>query len=465
MQSKRRAVSWFCVGAGLSLMLSACGAVEEDTEGTDNNQEADNNNQGAGNNSHEAVNNNSWGDDVANNHTGEVDQDAPNNAGYENIQCDEETNICTTCDSRDICWNYDANNPPVEEDDEENNASAGSQEPECVEHVCAYGEYQCGERGLIEVCESSRQCSQWRETLTPCEPPCGADDLDCACPERVWEGDLTAADDMEGYTIVTGSLNLLASEEWSDLSRLHCLRHIGGNMRVRGAVASLDGLSSLVSVGGYLEFEASALQNVDGLSGLQYVGLSVTMEDLVEMRNVDGLSSLVTVGRNVWLSGLRNLENLDGLSSLTSVGGTFSLLGAEKLTDVDGLSSLESVGYDLNITNNPMLQNFDGLSSLTSVGGTAIRHNTMLQNINGLSSLTTITGESQGSLYFEDNPSLTNINGLASLTSYGEGFFFFDHPLLCQDEVDALMMSLGAPQLLERYKVQGNNGLCKPLDP
>jgi hypothetical protein len=171
--------------------------------------------------------------------------------------------------------------------------------------------------------------------------------------------------------------------------------------------------------------EGDDIGDVDGLSALTRVAISLHIQNNPVLANLDGLSALSAVGGDLWIQNNTSLAGVNGLAALTDVGDTLVILANNALTDLDGLSSLGSVGGTLAIRDNPVLTNVDGLSSLVSIGGSDradqrfldIRNNAALANLDGLSSLTSIGGYGNGlsGLVIVDNPQLTSIAGLHSL--------------------------------------------------
>jgi len=99
------------------------------------------------------------------------------------------------------------------------------------------------------------------------------------------------------------------------------------------------------------------------------VGWFAYITDNYNLANLDGLSSLVSVGMSLYITDNYNLTNLDGLSSLTSVGEDLYIYANSNLTNLDGLFSLTSVGIGLSIAENYNLSEFCGLYTLLNGGG------------------------------------------------------------------------------------------------
>ena len=92
-----------------------------------------------------------------------------------------------------------------------------------------------------------------------------------------------------------------------------------------------------------------------------------------------------------------NITNLNGLSNLNSIGGTLSINNNDILTNLSGLNSLVSIGGSLFIGGysggNPSLASLSGLNSLLSISGNlTINSNDVLTNLSGLNALSGIGG-------------------------------------------------------------------------
>ena len=108
--------------------------------------------------------------------------------------------------------------------------------------------------------------------------------------------------------------------------------------------------------------------------------MSVESNGMIE--NLDGLRSLVQVGGAFRIQ-TEAILDIDGLSRLTKVGGKLILVSTA-LPDIDGLSGLVSVGGDLWILNNSHLKNVDGLSGLTAARNVLVEDNRLLADCQGL---------------------------------------------------------------------------------
>jgi hypothetical protein len=205
--------------------------------------------------------------------------------------------------------------------------------------------------------------------------------------------------------------------------------------------SGLDDLSQCASIGGDLVIAAQSWVGTIDLPCLTGVEGNLWLIDNSALANLDGLSKLASVGDWLLMDNLDALTSTDGLSSLTSVGGDLTIRNNDSFTDLNGLSSLATVGDSLWIKSNDALANIDGLSSLAHVGGfLSVGSNPSLANINGLSNLTAVGGD----LWIEGNANLANLEGLSNLaTVVGYPNSFYDdlnitgNASLCQSLVDA----------------------------
>jgi hypothetical protein len=224
-----------------------------------------------------------------------------------------------------------------------------------------------------------------------------------------------------------GDLTLSTQAEVDAFPATHSCSEITGTLTISGNdIINLDSLYLLTRVGKLAILSNANLSNIDGLSGLMYVGgvpggdpFSVTISGNTVLPNLHGLSSLQNIGKGLLIGG-NGITSLNGLNNLNSTGGVIQIDGNPSLVNLDGLNSLTSTGTfsgaSMVIARNPSLVNLTGLSSLRSLPGRLIiNSNNSLSSLNGLDSLTRING----SLYLVSNPSLSNIDALSALTAIG----------------------------------------------
>jgi hypothetical protein len=160
-----------------------------------------------------------------------------------------------------------------------------------------------------------------------------------------------------GCTEVTNSV-VITGYTGTDLSALHCLEHVGGDMVVQYSpgLVTLHGLESLTLVGGQL--------------GIGYHGSNfANSEHLV---NIAALSGLRAVAGDLDISGGDALESLAGLESLVAVGGQLMVAPetmAGRQLDISGMNSLVWIGKDLQIWRPENVARATGFRALRTVGG------------------------------------------------------------------------------------------------
>jgi len=255
---------------------------------------------------------------------------------------------------------------------------------------------------------------------------------------------LTSVDGLSSLTSVGGNLWIQNNSQLTNLDGLAALTGVGETLAIlyNDALINVNGLSGVIRVGGTLGIiENTALTNVDGLSTLTSVGGSEhSHERSLEIRgndsliNLDGLSALTTVGKlaggaTSWVIIVNNptLSNVNGLSALTNIFGDLIINSNAALTNVDGLSALSYVSW-VGIANNDSLTNVDGLSALTNVQELGIGNNDSLINVDGLSALTSVWSD----LMIQNNRALTNVDGLSGVTYVGSDLDVQSNDILLQ---------------------------------
>lgn len=205
-----------------------------------------------------------------------------------------------------------------------------------------------------------------------------------------------------------------------------------GGIRIEGPdIVNLDGLSGLSFVGGVLNIVNTQVTNLDGLSSVSDVGTSLLIQNNALLEDIDGLSSITSLNQ---LSIIENdqLTNVNGLSLLNSIS-RLSISGNPSLIDIDGLNALTRVFGDLIIENNISLRSLEGLSLLLVISDSLIiRNNASLTNLDGLSSLVIIDND----LIVVSNQALTNLDGLSNLDGLGSFLTIQSNPVL--ENVDGL---------------------------
>jgi hypothetical protein len=162
---------------------------------------------------------------------------------------------------------------------------------------------------------------------------------------------------------------------------------------------------------GSVTISGSTITNLDGLSGLTFIGGNLDINNNGTLTTMLGLSALTSLGGNLDIN--NNAVLTSGLSVLTSIGGNLSISYNAALTS--GLA-LTSLGGSIFISNNAALTSFGltgfpylALSGLSSIGGYLhIENNDALTSLLGFSVLTSIDGY----LHIDDNAVLPSLAGL-----------------------------------------------------
>lgn len=156
-------------------------------------------------------------------------------------------------------------------------------------------------------------------------------------------------------------------------------------------------------VQGDLRIEASNLQNLDALLGLQQVSGTLTLNGNDELEDIEGLHTLLTVGA-LEITNNRGLDSLDGLRNLSSVR-SIQLENVPRLRSLRGLEGVEALA--LLVLKRTGLCSTAGLDGLRQVGALEITQNPALISVHALNDL-----ERADSVHIELNPRLAAQPGL-----------------------------------------------------
>lgn len=248
-----------------------------------------------------------------------------------------------------------------------------------------------------------------------------------------------------------------------DLQGLESLRWVEGDMYLRIEHAtSLQGLESLEAVQ-RLELYNSQVTSLDGLASLIRVGGfepwpykgEVRVTDNDALLDISALGPALAASPNTDLIVARNsaLVDLDGLQAVTSLRSV-RLDRNDGLTTLHGLQGLTST-QSLVIEENDALVSLNGLG-LQQTGYLLLKRNDLLASIQGLEGLTT-AGVALGyerAIDIEENSSLTSLEGLHNLS----GSSVLKLTVLDNDQLSDLA-GLGGLQQLESLAILDNDQL------
>lgn len=188
---------------------------------------------------------------------------------------------------------------------------------------------------------------------------------------------------------------------------------ISGALIVEGeGITNLDGLSSLHTVGGYLDIRRNPdLISLEGLANLRTVGGDCYFTENDQLPNLNGLESLEEVAGRLFVQHNDNLRHIRGLRNLRVVDKVIGIVDNDRLEHLDGLGAVEEARDGLWVNENDALERLTDMPQLQTLGGhLAVLHNEQLLHLNGLEAL-----EIVGGLRVENNPMLRQLNGLSGL--------------------------------------------------
>jgi len=315
---------------------------------------------------------------------------------------------------------------------------------------------------------------------------------------------------------ITGNVTIQGSDI-TNLSGLSQIISIDGNLTIGGLggnpnLASLEGLNSLITVGGTLHiFNNIGLINIGALNSLTTLNGDLNIINNTSLSNCEtqgvcdylsgfpinanvygnapGCNSVaqVQIACNIPVSCPNNITiaiqndldsfadtyvgctsitgnviihggditNLNGLSQITSIGGSLTIENNTLLTSLTGLNSLVTIGSSLYLSANNVLTDLGALNGLISTGShLSISQNSALSNLNGLSSVISIGGQ----LLLYNNISLTSLSGLNALNFIGNNLFLQDNTSLSICDISAICSFLSIP--INTANISGNATGC-----
>jgi hypothetical protein len=198
--------------------------------------------------------------------------------------------------------------------------------------------------------------------------------------------------DLTGLENVTGLVDLhIACENLESLAALKLPRQLNGMHLVGARLAEL-GSQSLEAVLGELMISRTALETLDELTSLGYVGGALVVEHNPALQNLDGLNALTSAGTLIVRSNAL-VQRLPEYSSLGRLGGIMiydnpALVELSSFGSPSGLtpelSARDLLSYRPNlieVIGNPELQTFTVPALLQSGGYVAIENNAKLSSV------------------------------------------------------------------------------------
>jgi hypothetical protein len=226
---------------------------------------------------------------------------------------------------------------------------------------------------------------------------------------------------------------------------------IEGGVRIAGAeITSLEGLSVITSIGGFLYIiYCPSLSGLAGLENLTYVGGDLGIGSNSVLTSLEGLENIGFVGGTLFIIDQDSLTGLQGLEGVTAIEENLEIESNDLLTDLAGIANLTSVGDQLEIYNNSSLSNLTGLENMVSIGhALIIQNNSSLQSIIGVEN---VDGGSLPSLWIYDNTSLSECaveSVCESLAEPGGNVYITNNAEGCNNEEEVLeACAVGVDQL------------------
>ena len=242
-----------------------------------------------------------------------------------------------------------------------------------------------------------------------------------------------------GCTEIMGNV-IINGSDIINLNGLDSLVSIGGCLKIENnpLLANLDGLQSLVSIGkfgmpngdSYSEWGLSisnntALISLSGLDSLMTVEGCVDIRDNYSLTSISSLIKLSSIGTCSFSFitgggvasisiGRSSLKSLDGLQNIDSLAGYFSIYDNDSLASLSSLENLVSA-LDFFISGNEILESLNGLQNVTAIRDLSLENNPSLNSIESLQGTTSLRN-----LLIDNNPSLGSIESLSEITSLGD---------------------------------------------
>ena len=237
--------------------------------------------------------------------------------------------------------------------------------------------------------------------------PADADDGDDEGPPEsqsppAYVGDLTISTDAEadsfcadGFTSISGAMSV--GEEVTSTSGLTCLESVGGSLTIDGApaLAEIRPFGSLVLVGGDLRVAAlPALEWVDPFPILETVGGSFEIEGLSAVSTLDGVGALRSVGGRVAILDNASVGVISLASALQRVGGDVEIVWNQKAGLVSSFENLQVVHGSVLVEGMGAVDSLFPMSALVRIDGDLqIIENDRMKDIDAVAGLELIGGD------------------------------------------------------------------------
>jgi hypothetical protein len=156
---------------------------------------------------------------------------------------------------------------------------------------------------------------------------------------------------------------------------------------------------------------------------------SLTIQGGNSIQDITGLSFIQYVGGSLIFKNNYDLDSISGLDSVQYVGGDFKIENNHELQDISQMMMLSHIGGELSVYNNDMLPNLIGLDSITYIGqDVRVQHNAVLSDCSVLCMFLDLPplGPGQtdlgvgGSFFVNNNPApCSNLDQVEAICTYG----------------------------------------------
>jgi hypothetical protein len=263
-----------------------------------------------------------------------------------------------------------------------------------------------------------------------------------------------ALEDILGMTVpsiggglrLEGNMNLLRVDGFDELVTVGKDANGDGLVLKGNSKLHAVNLGTVVSVGGSLRIEDSALESLDGVRHVQYILGDVHIEGNAELQDINDLDGVKgAVPGMIYIASNPKLGNVNGLSGVSSCGSgkrgmSVSVTDNALLVDLNGLATLAgALTGSMVISSNPAMTDLTGLEGVTELGADTdgqclvIWGNTHLTNVNGLQGLQSVLPGAvsiTGNLALQDLGGLDAVAGIAGADAEGDALVIGSNPQL-----------------------------------